>query len=264
MPLTPFYKDDSATVYHGDCREMLPQLGAVDHVITDPPYAARAMKNARTAETIKRRRDGQVYDFGYEALSDQMRTAVADLMTPLVGRWAIFWCDLESWHKWRADVERAGLCYVRGGIWTRENAAPQFSGDRPAQGVEACVIAHASGQRLRWNGGGRAAAWVGPIVNSRTLARMHASPKPEWLMTQIVADFTDPGDLILDPFGGSGTTAVAAKRLGRRCILIEREEKYCEIAARRLSQGALPMFDEPLERIVRKLKKPNLSLLEAE
>ena len=241
---TPYYDDgEGIVIYHADCREILPQLDAVDHVITDPPYAARAMKNARSAETIKQRRDGKEYDFGYAALTDELRRDVAVLTAALVRRWAISWCDLESFHMWRADVEAAGLRYIRGGIWTRELAAPQFSGDRPAQGVEACVIAHTD-QRLRWNGGGRPAAWVGPIVNSAHSSREHKSPKPEWLMNKLVGDFTDQGELILDPFMGSGTTLVAAKRLGRRAIGIEREEKYCEVAAKRLSQGALNLFSE--------------------
>jgi site-specific DNA-methyltransferase (adenine-specific) len=69
--------------------------------------------------------------------------------------------------------------------------------------------------------------------------------KPAWLMAAIVADFTDAGETILDPFMGSGTTLAAAKRIGRKAIGIERQEQYCEVAARRLSQGALTDMFSP-------------------
>jgi len=63
--------------------------------------------------------------------------------------------------------------------------------------------------------------------------------KPEWLMSALCADYSRVADLILDPFMGSGTTLVAAKNLGRKAIGIEIEEKYCEIAVKRLAQGVL-------------------------
>ena len=67
----------------------------------------------------------------------------------------------------------------------------------------------------------------------------HPTPKPEQVMRWLVTQSTEIGDLVLDPFMGSGTTLVAAKNLGRRAIGIEIEERYCEIAAKRLSQGIL-------------------------
>src|SRR5690606_5164764 len=93
----------------------------------------------------------------------------------------------------------------------------------------------------RWNGGGTHAVWSHPIVLNRTGSdpRLHTTQKPEPLLLELVALFSDPGDTILDPFSGSGTTLVAARRLGRRAIGIEREERYCEVIAQRLAQGAL-------------------------
>jgi hypothetical protein len=110
--------------------------------------------------------------------------------------------------------------------------------DRPGTGWEACEIAH-SPARTRWNGGGGPAVWVynRPVNGSQArLETGHPTPKPVPLLSAILSDFTDEGETILDPFAGSGTTAVAAKLNGRKAILIEREEKYCEIAAKRLQE----------------------------
>lgn len=238
---TPYFDRDGITLINGDCLDILPSLEHVDHIITDPPYAARAMKNARSGSTIKQRRDGVEYDFGYCALSDELRRAAAMEFGRLCRRWTLVWSDLETAHQWRACLESAALRYVRMGVWVRQHAAPQFSGDRPAQGAEACVIAHGGDVRLRWNGGGRPAAWVGPIVNAAASHRQHASPKPLWLMRTLIEQFTDPGDLILDPFAGSGTTLRAAKDLGRRAIGIEISEVYCAVAVERLRQEAMAL-----------------------
>jgi DNA modification methylase len=234
----PYYEEDGITIYHGDCREFLPVIGAVHHIITDPPYSARSMEHYVTGESIKYRRDGKFVDFGYEAITDELRLEASNLFIASA-RWVLVWSDLETAHKWKEDLESEGLRYVRMGVWLRRNGCPQFSGDRPAQAAEMCVIAHCSESRLRWNGGGKAAGWEGPIVASNSGDRMHTSPKPLWLMSALVRDFTDMGELICDPFMGSGTTLRAAKDLGRRAVGIEIEEKYCEIAAKRLAQKVL-------------------------
>jgi len=102
-------------------------------------------------------------------------------------------------------------------------------------GWEPVAICHRPGKK-RWNGGGRHAFWTFPKGSNRT---GHPTGKPVGLFEAFVSDFTDPGDLVLDPFMGSGTTLDACKLLGRQAIGIEIEEKYCEIAARRLAQGVL-------------------------
>ena len=93
---------------------------------------------------------------------------------------------------------------------------------------------------MTWNGGGRSSVFTVPRVNGQ-----HPTEKPVRLYREFVALFSEPGDIILDPFTGSGTTLRAAKDLGRRAIGIEIEERYCEIAAKRMEQGALPFVERP-------------------
>lgn len=242
MPIQPYYEEDGITIYHGDCREVLPALSCVDHVITDPPYfrdvyrrmssiedgygnSAKSLKRAGTA--IVKMAAGDI------GAIDDLVEPIALACAQICRRWAIIFSDVENSHRWRDALTNAGLRYMRTGAWVKPDSMPQMSGDRPAVGFEVCTIAH-SRKASRWNGGGRAALWIHNTC--RTDRPDHPCPKPLPLMFELVQQFTDPGDLILDPFMGSGTTLLAAKNLGRRAIGIEVNEQYCQIAVQRLRQ----------------------------
>lgn len=248
--MTPYYDDGRITIYHRDCREVLPHIGRVEHVITDPPYArdvylrASAVythagygtpKRMGIAETSRRGSALKRMAAGEIGHIDDMLLAVAGDIAAIVSRWALVFSDAESTHRWKSALEDAGLRYVRTGAWVKPDAMPQMSGDRPAVGFEPCTICHAPGP-MHWNGGGSSALWTyGTCKIDRP---DHPCPKPEPLMIDLVRLFSDAGETICDPFMGSGTTLLAAKRLGRNGIGIEVDEKYCEIAAKRLSQEA--------------------------
>lgn len=244
--LRPYYDKDGITIYHGDCREILPTLEPVDHVITDPPYEAEAHTKGRRVK----RTEGELQDkwawrdtrgvvryecLDFPAMDAELRLRTASEFSRLTRRWCLVFSQAEGAHLWEADMLTAGLTRRRWCVWCKPDAQPQFSGDRPGVGYETIVATHARG-RSTWNGGGKVGVFT--HVKSRG-ATGHQTEKPLPLMLELLSLFTDPGETILDPFMGSGTTLRAAKDLGRRAIGIEIEEKWCEEAVQRLSQEVL-------------------------
>jgi DNA modification methylase len=245
--MAPYYEDEAVVLYQGDCRDVLPTLAQVDHVITDPPYDEHTHGAQRrgSAEPGRGKQFGLSKTsisverhIGFAALSADQTTELATQFARLSERWIVIFCAMEQQAGWMANLMAAGMDHVRFGIWHKPGSTPQFSGDRPGTPCEAIEIAHRPG-RKRWNGGGGFAMWTAPIVKTQTGDRYHPTQKPESLMRDLVADFTDPGDTILDPFAGSGTTLVAAKRLGRKAIGIELSPAYCDVIVSRLRQGSL-------------------------
>lgn len=207
----------------GDNREVLPTIPdkSVDHVITDPPYNAATHKNAKTTGKGGR---VEMVDFGFEHMDS---FAVVREFLRMSARWVIAFSALEDLGAYAAA---AGEAWIRSGFWDRVGSMPQVTGDRPGQPGEGIAIMHRPG-RKRWNRGGCRGLWSATV--ERGGDRQHPATKPLDLMLALVSDFTDPDDVILDPFCGSGTTLVAALRLGRRCIGIEREPKWADLARER-------------------------------
>lgn len=255
----PYYQDEATALYLIDAREWLPTLERVDVVITDPPYSDYVHSKSRRGGASAPKLDGsgrsvacsfaREKEFGFESLTAELRRECSYAFSLLASRWVLTFSDVESCHLWRDDLVEVGLEYVRTGAWIKLGATPQFTGDRPAAGFETITIAHPKG-RKHWNGGGRHAIWRGaeepeivyevPIVlnRSHTDPRLHTTQKPLTLMLDLVGDFSDEGETILDPFAGSGTTLVAAKRLGRKGIGCELDEANCEVAAKRLERAS--------------------------
>ena len=214
--MTPYYSKDGITIYHGDCRIVSGWIPLVNLVLTDPPYG--------------------------------VNKADWDSEFPM----------------WMFD-KFGGFCDVMGVMPGSANLGliPQVAGDLKCRCTLAAYIT---------NGMTRSAVgfanWIPCVVYAREGASIHAdkqdakeftihgrknrhpSPKPldvtQWFLDTL------PGELVLDPFMGSGTTLLAAKRLGREAIGIEIDERYCEMAARRLDNfRPLPLFapePQPVQR----------------
>ena len=212
-------------VVEGDSADVLRTMpdGGVGAVITDPPYNDRTHAGAKASR-------GKLSADTTVNFASLVSTEWYALALVAARRWCLAFCAAEQ----LGEYERAaGDRWIRAGIWIRVGAAPQFTGDRPAPGCDAVAIAHRKG-RKRWNGGGRHALWShGFGATEVGDARCHPTQKPVRLMLDLVRDFTDPGEVILDPFAGSGTTGVAALAEGRRVILVERDPAYAAIARAR-------------------------------
>lgn len=200
----------------------------VDHVISDPPFTDHVSAKAKQREGMYNRqtkrveprpgRLGSNRGGGKHGLSFSGIEA-ADIGPALVAlprRWTVLFCAIEQ------VGEYAKACpeqWVRGCIWTKTNPSPQFTGDRPGMWGESIAVMHAPGKK-RWNRGGHAGRWDGGRRNHGEPfdAKAHETQKPLWLMVALVEAFTDPGDLVWDPYTGSGTTGVACLLTGRRFL----------------------------------------------
>jgi DNA modification methylase len=205
----PYYQDESCTIYHGDCREILPHLEPVDLVLTDPPYGIGWSGHSGS-------------DVAWKPIANDSETSV-----------------VRDFFRW-LSIEQSAVVF----------GANCFPDLLPHHGRWICWDKRTCESADRMLGSAFELAWVnwqsgfdqmfrvlhGGVVNKNGGKRVHPTEKPITLMSQIIQRMFSSSHSVLDPFMGSGTTLRAAKDLGRKAIGIELEEKYCEVAAKRLRQ----------------------------
>lgn len=234
------------TLYLGDCREVLPTLSRVDAVVTDPPYGIgeAAGKNASRSKPMKGHQlkmpGKTIIAKDYGDLQWDDKPIDAELLQSVIGvcTWQIIfggnYYDLPPTSCWL--------------VWDKLNGDSDFAD---------CELAWTNlpkaVRRIRF-------LWNGMLRRERDIEREHPTQKPVDVMKWCIEHLPEPNRTILDPFMGSGTTGVAAVKLGRSFIGIEREPRYFDIACKRIEKTyAQPDFfvEAP------KPKAEQMSLLEA-
>jgi len=221
---------EGVTLYLGDCREILPEIGKVDAVVSDPPY--EAVMQAKWGVLSRNAPSSHVQheSLGFDAI-DHMRADVAKAVAEVCQGWIVLFCMAEGVRAWRDALETAGARYKRAMVWVKPDAMPQFNGQGPSVGHEMLVSAWGGGGHSKWNGGGRPGTFT---FTKNTQGAEHPTQKPLPLMLELVRLFSFENSLVCDPFCGSGTTGVAAVKLGRRFIGIEQDQKWFDLSCRRI------------------------------
>lgn len=214
--MTPYYEQDGIVIYHGEAERVLPLLSPVDLLLTDPPYGiGEARGRNKTRSNVAAARDYGVSDWD-------------DMPPP---RWLVDQAIAKARHAVIFGGNYFHLppakCWL---VWDKDNTGDFADCELAWTNLDKAV------RRLmyRWNG-----MLQEPGMPKE--ARVHPTQKPEPVMRWALLQAPQDVRTVLDPFMGSGTTLVACKRLGRRAIGIERDERYCAAAVERLRQSALPL-----------------------
>jgi DNA modification methylase len=230
----PYFDDGTVTIYHGDCSVIAPQLGTFDLLCTDPPYGigeARGKNKSRGQVPIV---DKRASGSAKRAVAPSRDYGVSD------------WDDAPPSHDLLSMLrDKARWQCIFGGnyfalppsscwlVWDKENGETDFAD---------CELAWTNYKRAvrriryQWHGMLR-----GGLSGKLAEPRYHPTQKPLAVMSWAVGLCPERPKSVIDPFMGSGTTLRACKDLGIRCVGIDREERYCEIAARRMSQQTLAL-----------------------
>lgn len=235
----PYYTspDGSIQIFHADCRDVLPTLeaGSVDLVLTDPPYGIGYVSSRTTrlgdAPRVHEATFGDdVFDPSW--LSDALRVLRDDASLYLFTRWDVL-------HRWHAAIEQAGAHVTQRLVWDKAHFK---MGDLRYYGsqTEDVLYCRKGTPVMHWkHRHGNLYRYSSAFLPEGQLD--HPTQKPEQLLRLFIVHSTTAGATVLDPFSGSGTTLRAAMDLGRKAVGIEIEERYCEIAAKRLQQAVLPL-----------------------
>ena len=222
--MKPYYQDEWVTIYHGDCREILPELDVkVDLVLTDPPYGMNLNTDFSGMESrlFKGKTGGNYHN---PVIGDSEPFNPQEIM-------CLIDCDEQLW--FGADYYCQRIPNIDKGSWLVWDKRLDASADKMWGSTFELIWSRVPHRRLvlryKWAG-------IFGMEHQDTNKRIHPTQKPIELILRLINDYSEGGNVILDPFLGSGTTAYCAKKLNRKCIGIEIEEKYCEIAAKRCSQ----------------------------
>lgn len=230
--LKPYYQDTNCTIYHGDCREILPQLPKVDLVLTDPPYEQSNSGGGMVANRPTYQKIGK--ELSSFAPLDFWQLLASSTISPH----GYIFTSKNCLTDFILAAKEKGLNWDLL-IYGKNNPAP-MKNNRYLSSFE--IVFFYRGQNCFWNNDAPYEYFNKlKLVNCTPAQFGHPTEKSVSVLTQMIEVSTQVTNTILDPFMGSGTTLVAAKNLGRKAMGIEIEEKYCEIAVKRLRQEVLPL-----------------------
>ena len=257
--MKPYYQDEYVTLYHGDCREILPTIpdSSIDIMFSDPPYGHNNNDGdlihnwEKALGAAKKDIVEEARPIANDSMDDMK--AIVDFALVEAARFLKkdYCCCCccccggggpKPTFAWLANrMDEKGLSFFHAVVWDKGGLG---MGWRYRRNYEMVMVAHRKGGKCKWE-------WEGSGIETANVVRInkiipsktdHPTPKPVSLIEHFLRLHGKPGDVVIDPFMGAGPTIVAARNLGLKSIGVELEERYCEMAARRLSQGVLPLY----------------------
>ena len=215
---------------------------SVDVVITDPPYDEHTQNNQVSGTAMRKWVNGEIQSSGipkktlpFDPLADY--AFVPDLVR-IASRWTIIFSTVEAFGEMKRVAPES---WVRGCIWYKPNAQGQMTGDRPAACYEGISVLHGPSKKV-WNGRGSYGLW--PCNSTRGEPDRHPNQKPLSLCLKLVALFSNRGELVFDPFAGSGRIGEACAMLGRRYIGFDDSAEWVAKANARIASVSPQYFSD--------------------